>query len=92
MKICKNFVRISRIRALADASNRVARMLESNGEHFSAVDNADIANALNRLADIEEAVAAFPKQLPPSLDEWNDFARNSVAFVRELQTTREVVK
>ena len=92
MKICKNFVGIARLRALATVSNDISRKLKANGDHAAAVANADVANALNRLADIEEAVSAFPKQLPPSLDEWNDFAKNAVAFVRELQTTREVVK
>lgn len=92
MKICKKFVGIAWLRSVADVFDGVARKLKANGELFDAVTNASLANALNRLADIEEAVAAFPKQIPPSLDERNDFARNAVAFVRELQTTGEVVK
>lgn len=90
MKICKNFVGISRLRALADVFDAVVWRLKVKGDYFAAVIDEDVANALKRLADIEEAVEAFPKQLPQSLDEWNDFSRNAVAFVRELQTTREV--
>lgn len=90
--ICKNFVGISRIRAMACVFDVVARKLKANGENFSAGFYADVANALSRLADIYESVEAFQKQLPTSMDEWCDFARNAVAFVRELQTTREVEK
>lgn len=92
MKICKNFVGIAWLRSVADVFDGIARKLKANGEYFDAVTNASMANSLKRLADIEEAVAAFPKQIQQSLDEWNDFARNAVAFVRELQTTGEVVK
>lgn len=92
MKICKNFVGISRLRALACVFDGVARKLKAKGENFAAVVDADVANALTRLADIEEAVEAFPEKLPTGMDEWCDFARNAVALVRELQTTREVVK
>lgn len=90
MKLSKRVTSISRLRALAAAFDGVAWKLKVKGEYFAAIIDEDVANALKSLADIEEAVEAFPKQLPQSLDEWNDFSRNAVAFVRELQTTREV--
>ena len=92
MKICNNFVGISWLRSVADVFDGVARKFKANGDNFAAVTNAALAKSLSRLADIEEEVKAFPKQLPTSMEEWSDFARNAVAFVRELQTTREVDK
>lgn len=92
MKICKNFVGIVWLRSMAAVFDGVARKLKANGDNLDAVFYADVAKSLSRLADIEEEVKAFPKQLPTSMDEWSDFARNAVAFVRELQTTREVEK
>ena len=92
MKICKNFVGISWLRSVAAVFDGVARKFKANGDNFAAGVDKEVANALNRLAEIEEAVAAFPKKLPTSMEEWSDFARNAVAFVRELQTTREVDK
>ena len=92
MKICKNFVGISWLRSVAAVFDGVARKFKANGDNFAAGVDKEVANALSRLADIEEEVKAFPKQLPTSMEEWSDFARNAVAFVRELQTTREVDK
>ena len=92
MKICKNFVGISWLRSVAAVYDGVARKFKANGDNFAAGVDKEVANALSRLADIEEEVKAFPKQLPTSIEEWSDFARNAVAFVRELQTTREVDK
>ena len=92
MKICKNFVGISWLRSVAAVFDEVARKFKAKGENFASGVDKEVANALNRLADIEEAVEAFPKQLPTSMEEWSDFARNAVALVREIQTTMEVDK
>ena len=92
MKICKNLVGTFWLRSVADVFYGSAMKLKANGDNFAAVTNAALAKSLSRLADIEEEVKAFPKQLPTSMDEWCDFARNAVALVREIQTTMEVVK